>query len=110
MTELDNNDKLLRDFFQENKQEIADKGFSRRVMHHLPDHRNRLSRIWTALMMLIGTVLFIGLGGLEAVWNTLREVFISMLQQQATQLDPKSLIIATVVLLFLGTKKLISMA
>ena len=36
MTEIDN-DKLLRDFFAENKQEIADNGFSRRVMHHLPD-------------------------------------------------------------------------
>ena len=35
MTEIDN-DKLLRDFFTENRQEIADKGFSRRVMHHLP--------------------------------------------------------------------------
>ena len=29
MTEIDN-DKLLRDFFAENKQEIADNGFSRR--------------------------------------------------------------------------------
>ncbi|MCB5392348.1 DUF5056 domain-containing protein, partial [Eggerthella lenta] len=28
MTEIDN-DKLLRDFFAENKQEIADNGFSR---------------------------------------------------------------------------------
>ena len=31
MTEIDN-DKLLRDFFAENKQEIADNGFSRRVI------------------------------------------------------------------------------
>ena len=42
MTEIDN-DKLLRDFFAENKQEIADNGFSRRVMHHLPDRSNRLA-------------------------------------------------------------------
>ncbi len=40
MTEIDN-DKLLRDFFAENKQEIADNGFSRRVMHHLPGRSNR---------------------------------------------------------------------
>ena len=45
MTEIDN-DKLLRDFFAENKQEIADNGFSRRVMHHLPDRSNRLARIF----------------------------------------------------------------
>ena len=31
MTEIDN-DKLLKDFFAENKREIADNGFSRRVM------------------------------------------------------------------------------
>ena len=40
MTEIDN-DKLLRDFFAENKQEIADNGFSRRVMHHLPGRSNQ---------------------------------------------------------------------
>ncbi len=49
MTEIDN-DKLLRDFFAENKQEIADNGFSRRVMHHLPDRSNRLARIWSAFV------------------------------------------------------------
>ena len=46
MTEIDN-DKLLKDFFAENKREIADNGFSRRVMHHLPDRSNRLARLWT---------------------------------------------------------------
>ena len=50
MTEIDN-DKLLRDFFTENRQEIADRGFSRRVMHHLPDRSNRLARIWNAFVM-----------------------------------------------------------
>ena len=35
MTE--NNDKLLIDFFAENRQEIPDNGFTRRVMRHLPD-------------------------------------------------------------------------
>lgn len=52
MTEIDN-DKLLRDFFAENKQEIADNGFSRRVMHHLPDRSNRLARIWSAFVMTV---------------------------------------------------------
>ena len=52
MTEIDN-DKLLRDFFTENRQEIADRGFSRRVMHHLPDRSNRLARIWNAFVMAV---------------------------------------------------------
>ena len=87
MTEIDN-DKLLRDFFAENKQEIADNGFSRRVMHHLP--------VW--------------LGGLEATWGTIREVFIGMINHGTSSLDPKSIIIAAVVLLFMATRKVASMA
>ena len=57
MTEIDN-DKLLRDFFTENRQEIADRGFSRRVMHHLPDRSNRLARIWNAFVMAVGSRTF----------------------------------------------------
>ena len=53
MTEIDN-DKLLKDFFAENKREIADNGFSRRVMHHLPDRSNRLARLWTVFVMAVG--------------------------------------------------------
>lgn len=105
-----NNDKLLRDFFAENKQEIADNGFSRRVMRRLPDRSYRLARIWSALVTALAAVLFIRLGGLEAAWETIREVFVSMIQQGATNLDPKSMIIATVVLLFLATRKIASMA
>ena len=41
MTE--NNDKLLIDFFAENRQEIPDNGFTRRVMRHLPDRTQRIS-------------------------------------------------------------------
>ena len=61
MTEIDN-DKLLKDFFAENKREIADNGFSRRVMHQLPDRSNRLARLWTLFVMTVGAVLFITLG------------------------------------------------
>ena len=109
MTEIDN-DKLLRDFFAENKQEIADNGFSRRVMHHLPDRSYRLARLWSAFVMAIATVLFVWLGGLEAAWGTIREVFISMINQGTAELDPKSIIIASVVLVFMATRKVASMA
>ena len=110
MTEIDTNDKLLRDFFSENKQEIADNGFSRRVMHHLPERSNHLARIWAAFVMIVAVVLFFWMGGLEAIWGTLREVFYSMIQYQSTHIDTKSLIIAAAVLLFLGTRKVASMA
>ena len=85
MTEIDN-DKLLRDFFAENKQGIADNGFSRRVMHHLPGRSNHLARIWSAFVMTVAAVLFVWLGGLEAAWGTIREVFISMITVSYTHL------------------------
>lgn len=109
MTETDN-DKLLRDFFKENKREIEDNGFSRRVMNHLPDRSNRVAHIWSAFVLAVSGVLFVALGGLEATWSTLREVFTGMIQHGATELDPKSLMIATVVLLILATKKVASLA
>ena len=34
---MENDDKLLTSFFAEHRQEIADNGFSRRVLRHLPD-------------------------------------------------------------------------
>lgn len=109
MTEIDN-DKFLRDFLAENKQEIADNGFSRRVMHHLPGRSNRLARIWSTFVMAVAAVLFVWLGGLEAAWGTISEVFIGMINHGATSLDPKSMIIATIVLLFMATRKVASMA
>lgn len=109
MTEVDN-DKLLRDFFAENKQEITDNGFSRRVMRHLPDRNNHLARIWNAFVMTVAAVLFVWLGGLEAAWETIKEVVIGMINHGTANLDPKSIIIAAVVLLFMATRKVASMA
>ena len=101
MEEIDN-DKLLHDFFAENKQEIADNGFSQRVMHHLPSQSNGLTCIRTALIVIIGTILFVWLGGVEA---TLRNM-----QEATANIDQKSLIIITIVLLCLGVKKICSLA
>ncbi|KAA3955389.1 DUF5056 domain-containing protein, partial [Bacteroides ovatus] len=50
------------------------------------------------------------LGGLEATWGTIREVFIGMINHGTSSLDPKSIIIAAVVLLFMATRKVASMA
>lgn len=104
---MENDDKLLNQFFAEQKQEIEDKGFSRRVMRRLPEHRKRISHLWQGIFSLIATALFIGLGGVPATLNALREVFISLCEYAASSnFDPKSLIIAGVVLAFLGMRKL----
>ena len=99
MTKIENDEKLLKDFFTANKQEIADNGFSRRVMHRLPNCSHRLARIWNAAVVVA-----------EAAWGTIKEVFISMINQGTAELDPKSIIIASVVLAFMATRKVASMA
>lgn len=60
--------------------------------------------------MAVAVVLFFWLDGFEAAWRTIREVFIDMVNHGITSLDPKSIIIATVVLLFMATRKVASWA
>lgn len=105
-----NDDKLLREFFATEKKEIADNGFSRRVMRRLPTRVNRLAQIWAVFVSLVALMLFFAFDGLQAVISTLRDVFVSMVQSSATNIDPKSLIIAAVVLIFLGVRKAWSLA
>lgn len=105
-----NDDKLLRDFFATEKKEIADNGFSRRVMRRLPSRINRLMQIWAVFVSLVALLLFFAVDGLQAVVSTLRDVFVSMVQNSATNIDPKSLLIAAVVLAFLGVRKVWALA
>ncbi len=107
---MENDDKLLKDFFNDNRQEIEDNGFTRRVMHRLPSHSRRLSQIWTTFCFTLALVLFVSLNGLQLILATLRETFTSAIENGATQLDPKSLIVAGIVLLYFGYRKISTLA
>ena len=109
MDMTENNDKLLEDFFAEHRQEIADNGFTRRVMRRLPDRSNRLAQIWTALCFTLAAVLFVALDGIELIGDTLRETFHSLLES-GSQADPQSLVIAGLVLLYFLYRKIASLA
>lgn len=108
MTE--NDDKLLAGFFVENRHEIADNGFTRRVMRHLPDHTRRISQLWVTFCFTLALVLFFALDGVRLVLDTLRELFTAAAQSGVTELNPKSLLIAGAVLLFLLYRKICSLA
>ena len=110
MDMTENNDKLLESFFAGQQQEVADNGFTRRVMHNLPYRSNRLARLWTAGGFTLAAVLFVLLDGVQLVWDTLRETFTTTLENGMAQTDPKSLALAVVVLLFLMYKKIASLA
>lgn len=103
-------DKLLKQFFSERKLEIEDNGFSRRVMHSLPGRKHKWSQLWSILCMIVAVTLFFVLGGLQGIVGTLREVFVSMVQQGVMNIDPRSIIIAAIVLIALAIRKAWSMA
>ena len=109
MTET-TDDKLLQQFFSDNRKEIEDNGFSRRVMHHLPNRYYRISQWWSLFCFTLAVVLFFVLDGLQLVLGALRETFTSAIQSGAAELDPKSLIIVAVVLVYLGYRKICSLA
>lgn len=46
-------EKLIERFFSENPVKIDDDGFTRRVMHRLPDRMVWLNRLWTACCAVI---------------------------------------------------------
>lgn len=106
---METDDKLLRDFFAIERREMADNGFSRRVMRRLPSRRSRLAQVWAGFISLAALILFFVFDGLQAVIGTLRDVCVSMIQNSATSIDPKSLIIAIGVLAFLGIRKVWTM-
>ena len=107
---MENDDKLLTSFFAEHRQEIADNGFSRRVLRHLPGRSRHLAQIWTTFCFTLTLVLFVVLVGVQLILDTLRETFDTSIRSGASELDPKSLIIAGVVLLYFGYRKIASMA
>lgn len=110
MMDNEREDKLLKQFFKENRQEIADNGFTHRVMRHLPDRYVRIARIWTILCAAIAFILFVAFDGLQLVFISLREVIMETYQDGLTDIDPKSMFIACIVLLYLLYRKIATLA
>ena len=110
MVMTENNDRLLESFFAENRQEIADNGFSRRVMHRLPNRSNRLARLWTTGGFTLAIILFVCLDGVKEVLNAFGGIFEQTIQNSNMQIDPKSMLVAAIVLLYLGYRKIASLA
>lgn len=107
---MKNDDKLIASFFAANRQEIADNGFTRQVMRHLPDRTHRISQVWVTFCFTLALALFFVLDGLQLVLDILRETFRAIVQNGATQLEPKSLAVAGIVLLYLLYRKICSLA
>ncbi|WP_321478385.1 DUF5056 domain-containing protein [uncultured Bacteroides sp.] len=107
---MEKDDMLLNQFFNTQKKEIEDNGFSRRVMRKLPNRTKYLSKLWVSFCTALALILFFTMNGLQLMTNALREIFTSLIQHGIENLDPKSLLIAVVVILFLCLRKVCTMA
>lgn len=110
---LHDDEALLRSFFASHQAAtpLEDKGFSRRVMAHLPHRIPLWARLWSPCCILLSIVLFVHLRGFELIWQALREIFTTQAQQLVPQqFDPKVWLVAGGVLLFLVYRKLSQMA
>ena len=80
----DNDNILIERLFEEaSRQQIADDGFTKRVMAALPDNSaakvRRLSRLWTWFCVLVGLALFFLLDGWAVLKATLLAIFNTVL-------------------------------
>ena len=106
MTE--DNEQMLQQFFSEAaRQQIADNGFTERVIRQLPVRTGWFSRLWTPFCISVFAVLFIVFRG----WELLAVHFEGMLHSIASQPFTTNMLIMLTIffgLLFVGTGELIS--
>lgn len=91
-------DELVAMFFEENRQEIEDNGFSGQVMHSLPSQSIWLRRAWTLVCWVVGIAFFFfadGVGLLKRVLFNAMGNFIGFLSSIDFQgLSPLMIIVA----------------
>ncbi len=98
MTE--NDEQLLMRFFDEQRQDIADNGFTQQVMRHLPARTMRINRWWTVLCWAIGIAFFFlvdGVGQLRQVASSLFSDVLSVFS--SINLPFLNIVIVSIVLL-----------
>lgn len=103
-------DQLISQFMQAHKHEIADNGFSHRVMRRLPMQAKVLSDILTFIGILVSGILFYTFDGITLISQAILPVF----QQSATQiienLNPQTLIPILGVITYLGIQKALALS
>lgn len=75
---METNDNMLNQFFSENKKEIADNGFTRRVMRQLPETTDRTWIVWVFATIGMAISIYFGIssGLIEQLMMLLKHVSI----------------------------------
>lgn len=102
---MKDDDKLLKQFMDANRQEIADNGFSRRVMRRLPCSHNRAAQILNALCAVLSVFLFVAFDGIQSVIELMRNVFVYTIQHVgAINIDIKAVVVLFCLAFFFTVK------
>ncbi len=105
---MENNERLLQQFFSEAaSQQIADNGFTERVIRRLPSRINWFTHLWTLFCVVTFAVLFVAFRG----WELLAIHFEVMFRTMAVQSFSINLMMLFSVvfgLLFVGMGEVIS--
>lgn len=107
---MKNDEQLIRRFMQDNKQEVADNGFSRRVMHRLPLRPKEISDMLTAVGVILGCILFYVFDGLNLILESLRECFLQQAGNPAGHVGVSTFLPILILIAFLGIRKACAVA
>lgn len=102
---MENDDRLIRQFMQKNKHEIADNGFSRRVIRMLPKQIQWLSDLLSILCTIVCCILFYVFNGFGLLIQAISGVITSQSYYLINDVSFRSLIIATLILIVVGVQR-----
>lgn len=91
-------EKMLEMFFSQQRDEIQDHGFTRRVMRQLPARTNRLNLLWTFFCVAAGIIFFVAINGWQVLSNALTVSVRTVPAQDIFQLTPLTIFIGLTVL------------
>ena len=81
---MEDNDRLIEQFMKQSRQEIADNGFTERVMCGLPERKPQygwLPEMWNLVMIVVALILFVAFGGVTTIQNALYQYLDGALTQ-----------------------------
>lgn len=91
-------DKMVERFLMEHSGEMADNGFSRRVMRSLPDRALRYNRIWTAVYAVVVVILMVKLKAFTMLYSNVCDMAANMVGHETEIPDVKILLLSAAVL------------
>ena len=97
---IESDEQMLVRFFEENRQEIEDNGFTERVAKQLPSRTVKLNRIWSVICWVVGIAFFYFMDGLGQLRNVGNLLFNDVHGMFASVHLPMYSIVAILVLIF----------